>query len=70
MTEFRSVKTLAVATDDCTRCGHATWETPSKVGHWLCREPMVRRVIQRERIAIGVAREVCDGRFHTLRKAA
>lgn len=61
---------VAAAPQPNASCGHATWETPSKVGHWLCREPMVRRVIQRERIAIGVAREVCDGRFHTLRRAA
>lgn len=70
MTDWRAVKPFAVASDDCTRCGFASWHVDPRPGHWLCGHGQVKRDIGRDIIAIGVAREVCDGRFHTKAKGA
>lgn len=65
MTQWRQVRSLARPTDSCDGCGWASWETPSRIGHWLCTNPQVRAAIGRERIAVGVAFEACAGRWHT-----
>lgn len=70
MTDWRHASSLAVASDDCTQCGWATWELVPGAGHWLCGHDQVRAEIGRERIAIGVARETCRGAWHTKARGA
>lgn len=64
-------KSFASVTDDCTKCGWATWQVEPKPGHWLCVNPKVRYVFEREQVAVGVAFDgLCRGKFHTKARAA